>query len=204
MSEQIDGLSVTVTTPSSGAQGHYFRGEIEEDTWHVAKLVEIKTGVSTYKGKEAPAWIWVYELQDKKFAVKDEEDKMHRANVIEKTSQKVTGPPRVSNAFKRYGQLTGIELAPGQNIDLKDLFGTVCKLMIKNAKGEGEIVYHNIEKISIKGIEETTESISEDLQKETDKNVEDAAPKEKEAKKEKSITETTEVSDDIFEDLDLD
>ena len=204
MSEQIDGLSVTVTTPNSGGQGHYFKGEIESDTWHLAELVEIKSGVSNYKGKESPAWIWVYELQDKKFGVKDDEGKLHKANVIEKTSQKVTGQPRVSNAYKRYAQLTGVELKSGENVSLKNLFGTVCKIMVKNVPGDGDIIYHNIEKITIKGIEGTVESISEEMQKETDKNVEDAESKKVPVKKEKSTTETTEVSDDIFDGLDLD
>ena len=70
----------------------------------------------------------------------------------------MTGAPRKSRAYERYSQLTGGEPEPGEAINLKDLFGTKCKIMVKNtASGKddndgNEIIYHNIEKISIKGV----------------------------------------------------
>jgi hypothetical protein len=208
MSEELDGLSVTVSKPSTGSSGNYFRGEIEEDVWHSAKLVEIKTGVLTYQGNESPAWIWIYELQDKKYAVKDDEGVLHKATITEKTSQKVTGAPRMSNAYKRYEQLTGVTLKPGQNVSLKELFGTVCKLMIKNTtvdkkEGEGTITFHNIEKISIKGLDQSTEEIANEFTEETKKNVEQVNEPKK--KKEPEVKDTSnDDSDNLFDDLELD
>ena len=203
MSEEYGSLSVTVSKPNQGAIGNYYREEIEEDTWHRAELVEIKTGVTTFKGKESPAWIWIYELQSKEFNVKDSDDNIKKANITEKTSQKLTGLPRISNAYKRYEQLTGKELKPGVNVDLKLLFGIDCKLMIKNTIVDrddgGKIIYHNIEKISIKGLERNDAETEE-----TKENVATVREEKKVVKKEESSKEesTDDDMDDLFADLD--
>ena len=201
----FDGLKVTVKKPSEGNFGIFYRGTIEEDVYHRAKLVRIDEGESTYKGKVSPAWVWVYELQEKEFAVKTDEG-MKQAEVRERTSQKLTGPPRKSNAYIRYSQLVGAEPEPGDDINLKDLFGTDCKIMITNFVSDKEdkegdsIVYHNIEKISIKGLK--AKKVVED--EDDDEEEEEEAPKKKvKKKKKKKVVEEEEEDDDDDDDADM-
>jgi len=166
--KDVDSLSVTVSEPKGGENfGNYFRGEIEEDVFHEAVLVKIEKGTKTYKGDESPAWVWIYELLSEDYMVEDSDGNDVRAQVREKTSQKFTGgASRKSKAYERYCQLTGEEPEPGDNVDLRDLFDTKCKLMITNTDSgketdEGDpIIYHNIEKVSIKGIKEKVEKSS--------------------------------------------
>jgi hypothetical protein len=214
MTNEFDGLEVTVSSSQSGGtSGNYYQGEIEEDTWHRAKLVEIKSGKKTYKGKEFPAWIWVYELLGEEFEIENSDGVNIQANIIEKTSQKFTGAPRTSKAYERYCQLTGEEPESGEKVQLKDLFGTQCKLMISNTtvnKNEGEetITFHNIEKVSIKGLEKTQDELADEFEEDTEKNIKKAKfkkatkkTKKKKSKKEDAIED--EDDDDIFEDLGL-
>jgi hypothetical protein len=212
MSNEFDGLEVTVSSSKgSGNNGNYYQGEIEEDTWHKAKLKEIKSGVNSYKGKEYPAWIWIYELQGKEFIVENEDGETVQVNIIEKTSQKFTGQPRTSKAYERYCQLTGEEPTSGEKVSLKELFGTSCKLMIKNTTvdkkdGDGTITFHNIEKISIKGLNQSREEIASDLAEESEKNVkslDDKKIKKQKPKKEAEEDIIEKDDDDIFSDLDL-
>jgi len=205
-----ESLKVTVSKGSNGNFGIYYRGEIEEDVWHEAVLTSIKVGTKSFKGKEFPAWVWIYELQDKQFNVKTDEG-IKKAQIIEKTSQKFTGKPRMSNAYIRYTQLTGEELKPGANVDLKSLFGIQCKLMIKNTDSGKEdndgntIVYHNIEKISIKGVEKSKKELEEEFEEDTKKNIA-SAEKESKVKKKNKVTDDgvdEDADDDIFSDLDL-
>ena len=199
-----DSLSVTVTTAQgSGNFANYFRGEIEEDTWHKAILKEITPCEGSYKGNKYPAWSWVYELQGDDFTIENKDKEEVQAQVLEKTSQKFTGHPRTSRAYERYCQLTGGEPEPGDNVSLKELFGVVCKVMIKNAdsgkttKDDEPIIYHNIEKVSVKGLkkdEEITESKpKKKVLKKKNKEEEPEEPEEKEEKKDKD--------DDIFSDI---
>ena len=191
----FDGLKVTVKKPSEGTFGIFYRGTIEEDVYHRAKLVRIDEGESTYKGKVSPAWVWVYELQEKEFAVKTDEG-MKQAEVRERTSQKLTGPPRKSNAYIRYSQLVGAEPEPGDEINLKDLFGHACKIMVTNFVSDKEdkegnkIIYHNIEKITVKGLK--IEVVAED-----DDGEEEETPK----KKKKKVVEVEDDDDDDMEDI---
>jgi len=190
----FDGLKVTVKKPSEGNFGTFYRGKIEEDVYHSAKLVRIEQGENSYKGKVSPAWVWIYELQGKEFAVKTDEGKK-QAEIREKTSQKLTGAPRKSNAYIRYSQLVGAEPEPGDDINLKDLFDTVCKLMITNFVGDKEdsegnkIVYHNIEKISVKGLKKAAPV-------EDDDDDDDEEPKKVVKKKKKKVVEEDDDDDD--------
>ena len=199
-----DGLSVTVTTAQgSGNFANYFRGEIEEDTWHKAILKEIVETEGNFKGAKYPAFSWVYELQGDDFTIENKDKEEVQAQVLEKTSQKFTGHPRTSRAYERYCQLTGGEPEPGDNVSLKELFGVVCKIMIKNTdsgkttKDDDPIIYHNIEKVSVKGLkkdEEITESKpKKKVLKKKNKEEEPEEPEEKEEIKDKD--------DDIFSDI---
>ena len=194
----FDGLKVTVKKPSEGNFGIFYRGTIEEDVYHRAKLVRIDEGESTYKGKVSPAWVWVYELQEKEFAVKTDEG-MKQAEVRERTSQKLTGPPRKSNAYIRYSQLVGAEPEPGDEINLKDLFGHACKIMVTNFVSDKEdkegnkIIYHNIEKITVKGLKIEVE--------EDDDDEEEEKPKKVVKKKKKKVVEVEDDDDDDMEDI---
>lgn len=197
----VDSLSVTVSEPKGdGNFGVYFRGEIEEDVFHKAILKEIKQGEKGGgKYPKVPAWVWIYELIGDDYKV-ETDDGEKNAQIIEKTSQKFTAGTRKSNAFKRYCELTGSEPAPGTNVSLKDLFGIKCKLMITNTDSGKEtddgapIVYHNIEKVSIKGLENESKSSSkEETKKKTTKK------KTKKVKKE-TVDESDEVDDDDDED----
>ena len=194
-----DGLSVTVTTAQgSGNFANYFRGEIEEDTWHKAILKEIVETQGNFKGAKYPAFSWVYELQGDDFTIENKDKEEVQAQVLEKTSQKFTGHPRTSRAYERYCQLTGGEPEPGDNVSLKELFGVVCKIMIKNTDSKkttdagDPIIYHNIEKISIKGLKKDKEEKSTKSKKEKAKKIE---KEDKEPEKEKKD------DDGIFEDI---
>ena len=194
-----DGLSVTVTTAQgSGNFANYFRGEIEEDTWHKAILKEIVETKGNFKGAKYPAFSWVYELQGDDFTIENKDKEEVQAQVLEKTSQKFTGHPRTSRAYERYCQLTGGEPEPGDNVSLKELFGVVCKIMIKNTDSKkttdagDPIIYHNIEKISIKGLKKDKEEKSTKSKKEKAKKIE---KEDKEPEKEKKD------DDGIFEDI---
>jgi len=194
-----DGLSVTVTTAQgSGNFANYFRGEIEEDTWHKAILKEIVETEGNFKGAKYPAFSWVYELQGDDFTIENKDKEEVQAQVLEKTSQKFTGHPRTSRAYERYCQLTGGEPEPGDNVSLKELFGVVCKIMIKNTDSKkttdagDPIIYHNIEKISIKGLKKDKEEKSTKSKKEKAKKIE---KEDKEPEKEKKD------DDGIFEDI---
>ena len=190
MKEETDSLEVTVSKSGSGDTnfGTYYRGEIEEDVYHPAELVRIEIGEGNYKGKTFPAWNWIYELTEEEFEV-ETDDGVKRCQVRERTSQKLTGAPRRSRAFERYSQLTGGEPEPGDTINLKELFGVNCKLMIKNAASGkddndgNEIIYHNIEKVSIKGVK-------------TEKTVEKKATKKVKSKVKEVEEETKEDSDE--------
>lgn len=150
----IDGLHVTVTKGDrSNYVGKFFSGKIEEDTWHSAELTKIISGESKFKDKTSPAWIWIYTLLDASFSYTDSESGEEGQYIItEKSSQKFTTAPRESKAYVRYCQLKGAEPTVGEEINLTDLFGTKCKLMIVNKPGN-KIIFHNIEKVSIKDIE---------------------------------------------------
>jgi len=194
-----DGLSVTVTTAQgSGNFANYYRGEIEEDTWHKAILKEIVETEGNFKGAKYPAFSWVYELQGDDFTIENKDKEEVQAQVLEKTSQKFTGHPRTSRAYERYCQLTGGEPEPGDNVSLKELFGVVCKIMIKNTDSKkttdagDPIIYHNIEKISIKGLKKDKEEKSTKSKKEKAKKIE---KEDKEPEKEKKD------DDGIFEDI---
>ena len=194
-----DSLSVTVTTAQgSGNFANYFRGEIEEDTWHKAILKEIVETEGNFKGTKYPAFSWVYELQGDDFTIENKDKEEVQAQVLEKTSQKFTGHPRTSRAYERYCQLTGGEPEPGDNVSLKELFGVVCKIMIKNTDSKkttdagDPIIYHNIEKISIKGLKKDKEEKSTKSKKEKAKKIE---KEDKEPEKEKKD------DDGIFEDI---
>lgn len=167
---EFESLNAKVEKPSAGAFAPFFKGEIEEDEWHKAILLEIRPCKKKWKDKEQDAWKWVYELQSKEFAV-ETDDGIKKAQVHEDTSQKMTMPPRMSRAYERYTQLTGSEPAPGDDIDLKSLFGTVCKVMIKNSKGTN-VTFHNIEKISVKGLKQESKTVETPKKKQTERPVE--------------------------------
>lgn len=197
----MDGLNVTVSEPKGGGNfATYFRGEIEEDVFHNAVLKEIKQGEKGGgKYPKVPAWIWIYELLSDDYKV-ETDDGEKQAQIVEKTSQKFTAGTRKSNAFVRYCQLTGGEPAPGTNVSLKDLFGVKCKLMITNTDSgketdDGEpIVYHNIEKVSIKGLKDESKSSP----KKTTKNKKTTKKKEVEEEQE---DESDDEDDDLFGDI---
>lgn len=188
MDKKHDGLSVTVNQGGGSGDffGKFYPGEIEEDTWHRARLVKIvegKKGGGKYP--EVPAWVWVYQLIDSEFTYEDEESGEDKQYIVrEKTSQKVTTPPRASRAYERYSQLIGREPEVGEDIDLRDLFGTDCKLMITNTRGD-KLIFHNIEKVSVKGVRNRREESGEETPAEKKSKKKDKKkPKKKTAKKE--------------------
>ena len=198
-----DNLSVTVTTASaSGSFANYYRGEIEEDTWHPAILKEIVPVEGNFKGNKYPAWNWVYELQDEEFTIEDNDNNEVQAQVIEKTSQKFTGHPRTSRAYERYCQLAGEEPEPGEEVSLKSLFGVACKIMIKNTdsgkltKDKEPIIYHNIEKVSAKGSRKEKKLIKKGKLKKSSKK--EQKPDLKQEPEKESGTENGDIFEDIF------
>ena len=202
--EENDSLEAKVSTPGNNANfGTYYRGEIDEDVYHSAILVRIEKTEGNYQGKTYPAWLWVYELLGDEYEVEGDDGGFKRCEVREKTSQKLTGAPRKSRAYERYSQLTGGEPEPGDNINLKNLFETQCKIMVKNVSAGKEdndgnaIIYHNIEKVSIKGIKVKKE-------KSEDKEEEEQPKSKKKDKEVKDKTVDKEKGDDKEEDEFLD
>ena len=185
-------LKATVTKGGgeSSYDGKFYSGEIEEDIWHLANLKKITNGEATFKGKTTPVWVWVYTLLGSEFSYKDDDNNEQQYIIVERTSQKLSTPPRASKAYTRYCQLMGKEPSIGEEIDLSGLFGKTCKLMIKNNHGD-KIIFHNIEKVTIKGLD--NQDKPKPSSKVEEKKEEDKKPSEDPVKDEEE--------DDIFKDL---
>ena len=162
-----DGLvvSVSASSPSTGTYERTPNIEVEEDVFHLAVLVEIRKSEQTFRGISSPAWLWIYELLDPKYSyVVNGETR--RLRIFEKTSAKLTPPPYTSKAYQRYCELSGSSPSVGEVIDLRKLFGTKCKIMVKNVRGKNPNpdgtypIFHRIEKVSIKGLERNEQNVS--------------------------------------------
>ena len=186
-------LKATVTKGGGESfyDGKFYPGEIEEDTWHLARLEKIINGESTFKGKTTPVWVWIYTLLGTDFGYEDDDGNSKQYIVVEKTSQKLSTPPRASKAYTRYCQLVGKEPSIGEEIDLSELFGKDCKLMIKNHPGD-KVIFHNIEKVSIKGLDKKVKP---------SKKIKEKKVKDEVLPDDENISNNSDEDDDIFKDL---
>lgn len=195
--EETDGFQTTVSDPSkNGNYLPFYKGRIEEDVWIPAVLKEIRKSKASYKGNERKTWSFIYELQDPKYQTEDNE----QCIVREKNTRTLSQPPRESKAYNRYVKLTGKELMPGDNVNIKELEGIKCKIMISNSEGD-RVTFHNIEKVTTKGVD-TSSGDSSDDKLDAEKDLEDASKAHSEEKTQETKNKTTtDEEDDLFEDI---
>lgn len=124
----VESLDFTVSE-AGGAEGKY--AKLDENDVYDAVLLGCERGEMTYQGKTTEVIRWNFELQDKEYSYEEEGATVLR--VVQGTSSTLCNDR--SKLYAWYKAMLGIEeLEVGEKVSLSKLFGTECRIKIKNKK----------------------------------------------------------------------
>lgn len=185
-------------TKQRGGGANYNVEPLEEDEWYNSIFVRVERSQATF----GEVLNWYFELEGEIYSYEYEGELRQRR--IRGSSSLICTPK--SKMYAWFKKLSGSEPEPGDRIDLTELYGTPCRVMVKNAEGKKDdegncTVYSNV--VNIKGRKTTDEAkpvkkvktkVASSTTKET-KNVPEVKPKKA---TEESGGELFENLDDIF------